>query len=117
MTGTRKLLLLSILSASYCVGGKDSDWQTGKVFDSQLDRKHTRGDTCLWIVGEAYAYLVVKPSDSKWHGMMAIAKKRNCQLVAGDDIQYAQEKVTLYVRDANGNRCKLAIVRGEQLQR
>jgi hypothetical protein len=125
----RSQKLLSLLVLSVCLGrGKDRDWQTGKVLNSQLDRTYIRTavgttvirDTRLWIVGEAYAYLVIRPSDA--HRCSAItkmvaARKRGCQLVVGDDIKYAQEKAKLHVLDTAGKGCKLQIVRGEQLER
>jgi len=141
--GSRLLVLVSL--AVYVDAADTRDWKMGRVLDSTAaktyvvssatttDTEAGTGETQvrnmaiqttqLVIVGNQYAYLI-DDSVQKAVGLdlqgslrRAIAnRKHGCRYIVGDSIQYAQEKSSLYVRDADGKECKLDIVRQERLQ-
>jgi hypothetical protein len=79
-------------------------------------------DTTIVIAGTDMAF-TVNDSVQKAVGlpMQGIARRaianRNhgCQYIVGDQIEYAQEKNSLWVKDANGKECKLDILRQERV--
>jgi len=145
-TSRRCSLLLVLLSlAAYVEGADKHDWKTGKVLDSHAAKTYVVSgassndwagngtevqvrqmaiqSTQLIILGAEYSY-VIDDTVEKAVGLQvqgsltrAIAnRKHGCRYIVGNPIQYAQEKNSLYVRDADGKECKLDIVRQERLQ-
>ena len=110
------------------------EWKTGKVVDSGasktylptdgggvLARPMTLTETQILIVGNDFSYVASatkRDTGGMPIGTALISKAVNhgaCRYIVGDPIQYAQEKGTLYVKDADGKECKLEIARQERV--
>lgn len=78
----------------------------------------------VMIAGDDYLYVVedstrrgsaLNPFDPDGRLVTALGnRKRGCRVVIGESVRYAQEKAHLYLIDADGKECKLAIVRQER---
>jgi TonB family protein len=73
----------------------------------------------LAIVGEDYAYVIVDTTREGGDTLTAIgniiaSRHHGCRFVVGEDVQYSQEKGTLFVIDADGKECKATILRQER---
>jgi len=121
----RIALALLILSAAGFGASKGRNWETGKVADLQADQQPKTGkllnsvtvrESVVRIIGTDYEYLAYD-STSAQTGLLTRSlanRKHGCRFIVNDDVQYAQEKSKLYVRDADGKECKLDILRQER---
>jgi hypothetical protein len=70
----------------------------------------------LVLVSDGFLYIV---QDERRRGgplleTMIANHRHGCRFVVGDDVKYAQEKGSLWVLDADGKECKVAILRQER---
>jgi hypothetical protein len=136
---------LVIALAYPCFGAKKRDWQPGKVLDADVyeyqtqSGSHTGGrvdgkgnvgldttnstetvkQTRYVIIGGSYRYVVEETNaSSDWgpdHALITRRLRRRCHLIVGDSIQFAEDRTTLRLIDADGRECKLEVLRQERI--
>src|ERR1700722_846628 len=118
------ILLTSCLEAAK----KDRDWKTGKLTDSQTvntgtvvhdpgvfagpapplpTRAVTVTTAELQITGVDYSYVV------RSAGSNGLLIRRPCRYIVGDDIKYVQEKLVMFLIDADGTECRAQVMQQE----
>lgn len=69
------------------------------------------------IVGNTYRYVVeeIVPHASGGLLTQAIARRKSCRLIIGATIQFAEDRTTLHVIDADRHECRMEILRQERI--
>src|SRR5579863_2281160 len=97
---------------------KERNWKAGKVAaDSYISSSEYTGEIAgpQHIADDSYI-LIIRGDDYVYTAQERHAWDRWCLLIQGEEIHYSQDNRSLYVMDADGYKCRLAILKQEKRQ-
>ena len=115
----RQLALCCLIFPPLLFGAtKERNWKIGKVAaDSYISSSEYTGGIAgpQHIADDSYI-LIIRGDGYVYTAQERHAWDRWCLLIQGEEIHYSQDNRSLYFMDADGYKCRLAILKQEKLR-